>query len=502
MKKKRFFLTSIFVSVFIFLYSFSIFNNCKKAKQNKRGSSYNIIFIISDALRLDAPGCYEGDAKTPNIDWIARNGILFENAYSTAPCTESSAVTMFTGNYSTCYKVINTKRKRKDSNRVYSFYVNKSEKLLAEVLKEIGFDVLMEVENGIAARSNNLRGFEKIRDFKQMSEDEVALVNKALGINISDWGDGGKMHHLYGLLHYLLTVDEKQNFFLMKWFMDPHMPYNPAKKFKDRISVDISKLPQKETFYAKRAITFRVIQKKRGISDYEYYYLKELYKAEVESIDERVGLILKAIKNRDLLDKTFVIFTTDHGELFGEKGRMGHGNYYDEPLIHIPLLIMGPGIPKGRRVGTRISNVGLMPTLKDLLSLKQPDKMQGKSFKPLFYDDESEANLLFFDGNNKNFVYNMSSYALIMGDYKLITNGVNKNYNYELYNLKNDPAEKINIVAGNPEILKTMLEIISGFREENEKRRKYNLSKIDKNVKLDEEWQKTQRLLKSLGYIE
>lgn len=501
MNKRVIFLTSISVSAFIFLYSFFI--NCSRTKDNGQKNRFNIIIIVADALRFDVLGCYGGDTNTPNIDWLARNGTLFENAYSTAPCTESSAVAMFTGNYSTSYRVISDKKRREKSKRVYSFYVNKSEKLLAEALKEMGYDVLMELENGIAARSNNFQGFEKVKGFEQMSKDEVTLVDKAIGFDISDWGDGGRLYHLYGLLFYLLTVHDTQNFFLIKWFIDPHMPFNPDQKFKERISVDPSKLPQKTDFYSeKREIAFRRIQRERGITDYEYYYLKELYKAEVESIDERVGYILKAVKCRNLLDRTFVIFTTDHGELFGEHGIKGHGNYYYEPLIHIPLIILGPGIPKGKRVDARTSHVNLMPTIKDLLKVKHTNKMQGKSFIPLIHDELSENAPLYFDGNNRNLLYNMSSYALLMQNYKLISNRENKDTNYELYDIKNDPGEKINIVGEKPEILKKMLHIISDFQKQIEKRRKYNLSKIDRKVNLRKELKKTKQKLKALGYID
>ncbi len=490
-------------AVFTLIILGTFFINCSRAAENRQSNPYNILLIVSDALRIDVLGCYGGDIKTPNIDWIAGQGTLFENAYSTAPCTESSAVAMFTGNYSTSYKVINNNKRRKNSKRIYSFYVNKREQLLAEALKEMDFDVVMEVENGIAMRSNNLQGFEKLKNFEQMNEDEVALVEKTIGVSLSDWDDGSKLHHVYNLLHYLLRVKPARHFFLMKWFMDPHMPFTPVEKFKKKIIVDPSKLTEKIGFYSKkRDIAFRRIERRRGITDYEYYYLKELYKAEVRSIDERVGLILKALKYRKLLDKTVIIFTTDHGELFGEKGKRGHGNYLYEPLIHIPLIIMGPGIPGGRRVKTRISNVGLMATLKDLLNVKHTNNMQGKSFKPLFYAEAEGDDVLFFDGNNKNMMSHMSSYGLLMGDYKLITNREDNETIHELYNLKIDPGEKINIVKENPEILKKMLNIIAEFREKNEIRRKYNLSKIDKQVNLSEEWEKTREKLKALGYID
>lgn len=501
MKKKVMLLTAM--SLCAGILSSAFLANCNNGKNKGDNHRYNIVLIVADALRFDIPGCYGGDARTPNIDRLAENGTLFENAYSTAPCTESAVVAIFTGNYSSCYKVINTKKRLKGSKRIYSYYVNDSAKLPAEILKEMDFDVRMEVENGIATRSNHLQGFETLRHFEQMSKEEVAFVEKTIGISTAEWEDGSKLHHVYNVLHYLLTAPDDKNFFLMKWFMDPHMPFTPVNKFKSGIVVDAAKLPEKIDFYStKRDINFRGIQKRRKITGYEYYYLKELYKAEVTSVDERIGFILKALESRNLLDSTYVIFTSDHGELFGEKGRRGHGTYLDEPLIHVPFIIAGPGIPKGKRVKSRISHLALMPALMDLLQVKQPGKMQGKSFKPLLQEKASRDVPLFFDGNSTNLLANRSSYALIINDYKLIANRENEIDRYELYNLTDDQAEKNNIFEKYPDVMKRMLQDMADFRKKNEALRKYNLSKIDKKVDLSEEWEKTRQTLKALGYID
>jgi arylsulfatase A-like enzyme len=127
--------------------------------------------------------------------------------------------------------------------------------------------------------------------------------------------------------------------------------------------------------------------------------------------------------------------------------------------------------------------------------------MQGNSFRPFFQKETSRKTPLFFDGNNTNLIAGMSSYALIMGDYKLITNKQNLNTGYELYNLTADPGEKNDIFEKQPEVVEKMLRLISEFREKNEQLRKYNLTKIDKKVNLSEEWEKTRQTLKALGYI-
>ncbi|MCK5618807.1 MAG: sulfatase-like hydrolase/transferase, partial [Candidatus Krumholzibacteria bacterium] len=110
--------------------------------------------IVSDALRQDVLGCYGGDARTPNLDWLAKNGVLFENAYSTSPWTAPSAVSMFTGNYATTYGCSpHAKTRRPGPIRIY---VPRSEHLFVEALNQDGYVTAMKIENVNASMHNNL----------------------------------------------------------------------------------------------------------------------------------------------------------------------------------------------------------------------------------------------------------------------------------------------------------------------------------------------------------
>ena len=458
--------------------------------------------IVSDALRPDVLGCYGGEVKTPNIDWLAGKGVLFENVYSTAPFTMPSSVSMFAGSYSRSYGFTQCDELNKNHPKKYSFYVNDSERLFAEVLRENGYDVYMDVENIIAKRSNNLQGFENFRNIEEMREEEIALVEKIIGIKNIGWNKkprwSCKYDRLYDFLYYLLTVPNSQNFFLMKWFMDPHFPYNPPEKFREKIQVNTSKLSMSPSFY--RTMSSRDI---KGFSDYEkYFYLKELYKAEVESVDERVGYIIKALKHREVLDKTFIVFTSDHGELFGEHGRNFHVGIYYEPAVRVPLIIMGPGIPKGKRKKTIISHLGLIPTLKDLLSVTYADNMQGKSYYSLFHGGLIQDRISYFDMATNSITKKPARIdALLMDGYKLVVNNKNDRYVLELFNLSLDPGETEDVSKKKPKILKKMYKKIQDLRRKNKIRFKQNLVKIDKNVDLDKELKKTMEHLRTLGYL-
>jgi len=487
---------------------FCFFFLSDKNAEDNRGpfNNYNVVVLVSDALRADVLGCYGGDAKTPNIDWLAGRGVVFENAYSTAPCTLPSSVSMMTGNYSRAYGYT-LKDEHKNLSQKYSFYVNNSETLLGEALKGRGFDVKMDVENNIASRSNNLQGFEPFRSIKQMSKQETALVEKIIRPQFSGrhWGrgEGGwEYGRMYDLLYYLLTVPADRHFFLLKWFLDPHGAYNPPKMFRERIPLDSSKLSKEPQFYYNSALKeIRKLYRADELSGYELYYIKALYKAEVEFVDHRVGTVIKALKHRGLLEKTIIVFTSDHGELFGEHGRMGHAHDFYETLVRVPLIIGGPGLPKGKREKTVVSHLDFTPTLKDLLGVDYSSNMQGKSYSALFHGGAMPDRIAYFDAVSNEVDAKIGMDALLIDGYKLVRQKKKNRPRFAIFNITDDPGETKNIADENPRLFKKMFKKIMELRKENGIRLQQNLAKIDKGVNLSEEWKKSVEQLKALGYL-
>jgi len=504
MNKKKQKTVPIIITLFVVILLISIFLFLSRGKPGSRDA--NVILIVSDALRYDVLGCYGGDADTPNIDWIAKNGVLFENAYSTAPCTMPSAISIATGNYSRTYSLV-VNKKTDNQNRKYICYVHKKEKLLSKELKRKGYDVKMNIENNLAARANNFQGFDKFREFKKLRKKEKRFVENHIPIRKT--GKQKKSlpsfsyYHMYDLLHYLLTVPQDRHFFVVKWFLDPHAPYDPPRKFKKRIPISPGTLPQEKDFYSKSFIKdFNQLIRVDNFSQKECAYIKALYKAEVESLDERVGYILEALKQRKLLKKTIIVFTSDHGEAFMEHGHLGHGMRCYETLVHIPLLFMGPGIPAGKREKTIVSHLDLMPTLKDLVGAKYSAAMQGESYSALFSGESTPCRSPYFDrvSNSIKSKYTESD-ALLMDGYKLSVYKKGGKYVFKLFNLSDDSGEMTDISAENREIVRKMFKRITDLRKGNRNRLEKNLAKIDKSTELDDEWEKTMEELKALGYI-
>jgi arylsulfatase A-like enzyme len=171
-------------------------------------------------------------------------------------------------------------------------------------------------------------------------------------------------------------------------------------------------------------------------------------------------------------------------------------------MVHIPLIVTGPGIPKGKREKAIVSHLDLMPTLKGFLGVQYDDNMKGESYRPLFDGQPIPQKNPYFDRRSHFVSINSESDAMLMDGYKLVVNKKNDRYVFELFNINDDPGELKNISAENlhtrKRIFKKMLEI----RKENKLRLKQNLAKISKHVNLELEKKRTLKQLKSLGYVE
>jgi arylsulfatase A-like enzyme len=109
---------------------------------------------------------------------------------------------------------------------------------------------------------------------------------------------------------------------------------------------------------------------------------RAVYFALVEHLDDQVGRILKALEEAGELERTLVIFTSDHGLALGSHGLMGKQNQY-EHTIDVPLIMAGPGVPRGKRLPAQCYLRDLFPTVSDLAGVPVPAGLDGRSLRPV-----------------------------------------------------------------------------------------------------------------------
>lgn len=477
---KIFLICYIFIFIYFItypLYGLLDFDSIKY--KMKISPDYNLLFIVSDSLRADALSCYGGEANTPNICGLAKEGVLFENAYSNASWTQPSLFSLFTGNFPSCYINIlsalkvqkNIIEATKDNNDGFfdtnilisagQFFKKIRDKsiLLGDVLKERDYNLQQELNYSLPSgfypeQLNFFRGFEKLPDINALSKEVIVYIEENAGIkNLSEG-----YARTYGILNYLLN-NKNNNFYLVDWINDPHEPYSPPEKYIKNINVDYSRLSKSPDYYSSYV---NISDKERSalLAPYEKQYLKQLYLKEVESVDERLGYILGALKKKGLMDKTIIVFTADHGEAFGEHGGLSHGHTYFNEEIQIPLIMAGPGIKKDINIKKAVSHVDIMPTLGEIMKTNIFNNRQGKSFMSLLSgnDDKEIDRVQYIEGSSSGGV------ALIKDNYKLI---INNDSTVNLFDLLNDPNEFNDISEKNQVIVDTMKKKAFQIRLEN-----------------------------------
>lgn len=451
----------------------------------------NVLVVVSDTLRADALECYDrGGARTPNLCALADRGTLFLRAYSNAPWTPPSAAAMLSGNPSSHYAL-----PPRSEEQPFRFRIPDGETLLAEALSERGYDCISIVENPLATRSNNLQGYTG----RPPAEGLAAEVDPRLGFDAST----RRYRRLLPSLRYLLG-SSRRPFLLLQWINDPHAAYSPPARYLEPFEAAARELPHPLSFYVRLGHSNNPKRGERKLRDVlpdlspeERRFLHRLYLGEVESVDERIGYLLRALELSGRDAETLVLVTSDHGEGFGEHGSFLHGETFFDELLRVPLIVAGPGVRAGQRVETPVSLLDLMPTLADLLGIDGLEPPTGRSLAPLLRG-EAPDELVDRDLYAVSPLRSAGTDALIRGNYKLIAS--ENDSALELYDVVADPGERRNLAAEKPEIVRAMLRRTRQIRRHDEERRRATLRALGEVPAAEDE--ETLRQMKALGYLE
>jgi arylsulfatase A-like enzyme len=415
-------------------------------------ADYNIVLISVDTLRADHMGCYGyGRNTTPNIDRLAKESLLFENAYSQAPDTMPALRAIMTG------RVISNEN-RED---IISYYHNAT--FLAEILGKKGYLTAGFTDHrGLGNKNEDehmlVKGFESFQNFGT-SRSEV--TSHKLTEKVINW----------------LEQSYKKKFFLWIHYFDPHFNYNPLSEYEGLFGFS-----QGDCGRVCNGVDIKKIREiEESLTKEEIESLVSLHQAEIFYTDEHIGKILDSVKELNLEGDTVIILTADHGEEFKERTRIGHRLTVYNELIHVPLVIKIPK-QKPNRIKVSIGTKEIFNILSNLILNKDVE-----------FDDEDiiSRTYLYFKGGETKPNY----FTIVSGNYKYICNPTTGKE--EFYDLKVDPGEKRNLAKK--------------FRDRKQKRRLKHklLSWIDKNnVKVNEpskealkSEEELNKRLRSLGYV-
>ena len=500
-----------------------------RARLHSSPTRPNVILITVDALRQDALSCYGSNkARTPNIDRLAREGVKFSYANSACPWTRPSCASFHLSVYPTCHGMggLCTGDDPSEANAMPAALTT-----LAQAFQANGYVTQAFVTNPQVSR---VYGFDRGFDDYCMYED---VGDRTAGLSLSEAASPARMvaRHASRLLQFewvkrhprpddclapqfadsfapsgaFLTAaaarwlrHAPQPFFLWVHYMEVHqylslditMPEHggPARTDLTRVAAAaVVTCPEGLDVVAvmdSAAVAGENLDPNAPVECDPPSYFNN-----VEYVDALVGCLLSELDRLGLANHTHVVFSSDHGEELGERGRLAHGHTQYEEVTRVPLIVRGPALAdSGRTLVPRCSLIDLAPTFAELAHIPKPRSFAGRSLMPAIRGQEMPARpvcsefLSLAKHERKALRYEMM---------KCIS--ADRGRQAELYDLRKDPGEQESLAAKQPLQLRKMLDMLSAWQQEqtvhsiNVRGRKQGKVKIDAEMR---------ERLRALGY--
>jgi iduronate 2-sulfatase len=436
----------------------------------------NVLMLIIDDLRPEL-ACYgQTQLKTPNIDKVASQGLIFNRSYCNVPVSGASRASLMTGILPTPTRFI-AHNSRADEDVPGA-------KTLPQVFREAGYTT---ISNGkifhesadCAAQSWSQKhwGAGASHDTNLDSTTTKMLSSRGRGriyespdVPDNAYPDGKVAEKTIKDIQQLKASGKP--FFLACGFIRPHLPFYAPKKYWDMYERE--NIPIADN----RAAIVNSPKVLKTSNEYTYYHfgdykdktdafhqmMRHGYYASTTYADKLVGDVLNELEKQGLAENTIVVIFGDHGWHLGEHEFWGkHNTLYN--AIRTPLIIKVPQVTKKSKTDAMVQYVDLFPTLCDLANLSVPSTVQGKSYKSVIEKPSQSFNEVVYSRyHDMNAVFD-KQYT-----YTLFDNGEEM-----LYNRADDPQENVNIVA-NPTYTEQLKRMRSNLKAQMDKAKNLTLN--------------------------
>lgn len=422
-----------------------------------RGPYPRVILISLDTTRADHIGCYGSPlVKTPNIDRLARESVVFRHVTSAAPTTLASHTSIMTGLYPHTHGVVRN-----------GFTLPLEDETLAQILKRNGFRTAAFLGSfALDRRFGFDRGFDVFdetfdialdaRNFDQDQRRAAAVTDAALS-----WVEKTSREPAFLFVHYF----------------DAHAPYAAPPPF-DRMYARPDGPAAAGTAEIERAVrdhqheaiglelgqqavigaglTRELALRGGGAMTERDRDLEAAYAGEISYVDRELGRLFDGLERRGWLEGSIVIVVADHGESFVEHGDYwNHGLCVYDTTVHVPLLVRRSDHLGARAVDAPVSTVDVAPTLLALLHIDAPRAIEGVDLAPALDGAPLERGPVFSEATQPPRVEVAGAWGnaqkakcVRAGKWKLIRTPYLELE--ELYDLEADPGERHNLLAAPP----------------------------------------------------
>ena len=432
------------------------FARSNDAKENAAGAAgiQHVLFLVSDDLKASALGCYGNpQCKTPNIDRLAEEGMVFENAYCQGLWCAPSRTSF-----------------------MHSRYQGEGETNLGQCFREAGWYSArvgkiyhMRVPGDIIAGTDgedipsswderfNSAGLEA------HTPGHYACLNLNIFTDALDNRQSTRMpHRMFVTVRYdgngsdqpdsksatkaieLLKEYRDENMFLAVGFVRPHYPNVAPQQFFDHYPWETMPLPEaveNDLSDIPQAGLAKTRNDNNPIGKYPDNQRRMWagYYATVEFMDKQVGRILDELEQAGLRESTAIVFCSDHGYHLGEHGFWQKSNFHEE-VTRVPVIISAPGMPSGR-TRSLVELVDIFPTLTNLVNIKTPSDVQGKSLIPILKNPSQSVRTSALSIHHKGKANN-SGHAIRTRNWAFMHY---KDGTEEMYDMEHDPLQFTNL---------------------------------------------------------
>ncbi len=363
-------------------------------------AGWNVLLISVDTLRADHLACYGyRRIKTPVIDRLADEGVRFVHAVSPVPLTLPSHATMLTGLNPVDHRVRNNG----------TFKLDAEFATLAELLAAEGYTTAAAVSAFVLDKRFGLaQGFEHY-------DDDLTVGDQP--------AQGGFRERRAELTNQAATrwlrEQAAEPFFVFVHYFDPHWPYAPP-------------------------------------SPYREEYAKAPYDGEIAYVDEQIGSLLAVLDETGARKRTLVVLTSDHGESLGEHGEMSHGIFVYDATQLVPLIVNGPSpLSQGEVIERQVGLVDIVPTVLDLLGLDRPPQLVGTNI----FADRPDDRAIYVESLGAKLMHGCAPLLGVRRDDAKFIFAPKP----ELYDLRNDPREAVNLYDSHREWADRLGASLRGF---------------------------------------
>ncbi len=403
-----------------------------RERQVASAAAPSVLVLLVDTLRADELGCYGAlPTMTPQLDRLAARGLVVDEMVSASSWTMPSVATLFTGLYPQSHGVLGRppdERFATGEAGVDPAFLSDALPTLATQAQESGITTVAVSANPVVSRATNFaRGFETFVetgwDRKRRNWTPAGEVNATF----IRWLRANRGRRFLGYLHY----------------MEPHDPYTPTPALRP------APPPGVRAAIASGDVEGVSRRLRHGVGPplppHELGYVRTLYGLEIRDWDAALAPLVDALDRLGVRDSTVVVVLGDHGEEFQEHGLLKHGVHLYDELLHVPVVLAGPGIAPGHLAG-QVEGVDLFPTIAALLGVTPPSGLPGQNLlaahepRPAF---SSTRYGIPAGGQMAELV------SVRAGGWKLIE--APSLGQTELYDLTTDPGEQRNLAGASPQ---------------------------------------------------